>query len=190
MRVMPEPSTSTLVLPIAYPLDDFYVRAGQILPSIHPVNADEVPEPYKRLLVHHDDMTPTLEKYYGDTLQLSVLKSDTREIHYFREVVLSLNSSGKRVEFGAIKINLSLYPPTARKLILDEKEPLGRILQSCGVVHSSKPKGFFRITTDPLIGEALGMKSGIEVYGRRNTLSDSQMRPLAEIVEILPREME
>lgn len=184
---MSRPSeTSALVLPIAYPLDDFYARAGKPLPAIRQVRAEDIPEPYRQLLVHRDDMTPTLERFHGDVLRLRVLRSDTREIYYFREVVLSLARTGAPVEFGAIKINLSLYPPAARKLILEEREPLGRILQSCGVTHTSKPKAFFSVQSDSLIGEALGLTAPAALYGRRNTLSDPQHRPLAEIVEIIP----
>ena len=44
--------SETMVMPIAYPLDDFYARAGRPLPSIAAVNGAEVPEPYRTLLVH------------------------------------------------------------------------------------------------------------------------------------------
>lgn len=176
----------SLVLPIAYPLDDFYARAGQPLPEIRQIPAEQVPEPYKTLLVHHHDMTPTLERFHGDPVRLRVLRSDTREIYYFREVVLTLSRDETPVEFGAIKINLSLFPPNARKLILEEREPLGHILGSCHLVHSSRPKAFLSIQSDSLIGEALGLGQPSLLYGRRNTLSDPQHRPLAEVVEIIP----
>ena len=45
----------------AYPLSDFYARAKLPLPRIEVIPGDEVPEPYKSLLVHENDMTPTLD---------------------------------------------------------------------------------------------------------------------------------
>lgn len=190
MKPQPNPATPrlapSLVLPIAYPLDDFYARAGQPLPEIQQIPAEQVPEPYKTLLVHHNDMTPTLERFHADPLRLRVLRSDTREIYYFREVVLTLSRDDTPVEFGAIKINLALFPPNARKLILEEREPLGHILGACNLVHSSRPKAFLSIQSDTLIAESLGLTRPSLLYGRRNTLSDPQQRPLAEVVEIIP----
>ncbi len=177
---------SVMVMPIAYPLDDFYARAHLTLPPIKKVRGEDVPEPWRSLLVHHDDMTPTLEAFHGQTIHIRVLRSETREVYYFREVVLHLDGTGEPVEFGAIKINLALFPPQARKLVLEEHEPLGHILKSRGIAHTSRPKAFFQIKSDALINGALALPASTILYGRRNTLSDSQHRPLAEIVEILP----
>ena len=123
------------VLPIAYPLDDFYAQAGRALPPIEAVAGDDVPEPYKSLLVHQDDMTPTLEKFHGERIHLAVLSRQQRDDFYFREVVLLLDKSDKPVEFGAIKINLALFPPAARKEILEERRPLGTLLADYTIVH-------------------------------------------------------
>ena len=177
---------SAMVMPIAYPLDDFYARAHLTLPQIKQVCGEQVPEPYRALLVHHDDMTPTLESFHKQTIHIRVLRSETREVYYFREVVLLLDGTGEPVEFGAIKINLSLFPSQARKLILEEHEPLGHILKSRGITHTSRPKAFFQIESDALINKALSVRTPTILYGRRNTISDAQQRPLAEIVEIIP----
>ena len=125
-------SSPLTALPIAYPLDDFYAQAGLPLPSIEAVPGDEVPEPYKTLLVHQDDMTPTLEKFHGDALHLRVLRRQQRDDFYFREVVLVTDKDETPVEFGAIKINLALFSPTARQQILAERLPLGHILARDG----------------------------------------------------------
>jgi hypothetical protein len=90
------------------------------------------------------------------------------------------------VEFGAIKINLALFPAAARRLILEEKEPLGTILSEFKIVHTSRPKAFLRIEADSFIKGALQLRGKQELFGRRNTLYDPHHFPLAEIVEILP----
>jgi hypothetical protein len=176
-----------VALPVVYPLDDFYALAGRQLPPIDQVSEDLVPEPYRQLLVHQEDMTPTLEKFHGQRAHLRVLSRQTRGDFYFREVVLFTEQSARPIEFGAIKINLALFPALARRHILEEQEPLGTILGQDHIVHSSRPKAYLRIEPDPFIREALKLGSEkLVLYGRRNTLFDPEQRPLAEIVEILP----
>jgi chorismate-pyruvate lyase len=175
-------------LPIAYPLDDFYAQSGLPLPPIEAVAGEEVPEPYKSLLVHTNDMTPTLEKFHGDKIHINVLRRQQRDDFYFREVVLVLDKSDKPVEFGAIKINLSLFKAEPRQLILEQHIPLGTILAMCGVTHASRPKAYLRIESDALINSILKLEGKHTLFGRRNTLWDPHQRALAEIVEILPPE--
>ena len=145
-----------------------------------------VPEPCKTLLVHQNDMTPTLEKFYGRDLHLQVLGRRKKTDVYFREVVLRLDGSDRAVEFGAIKINLALFTPATREKILNEHLPLGHILAEDAVPHASRPRAYLRLASDKLINEVLGLTGAHVLYGRRNTLFDPQQRPLAEIVEILP----
>lgn len=171
--------------PIAYPLDDFYAQAGRPLPRIEAVDGKAVPEPYQTLLVHQNDMTPTLEKFHGSQIHLEVLSRQQRDDYYFREVIL-LTKEGTPVEFGAIKINLSLFPQAARSLILAESIPLGTLLGEYKVTHSSRPKAFLRIESDDFINTAFKLSGKRWLYGRRNTLWNPQQLPLAEIVEILP----
>jgi chorismate-pyruvate lyase len=175
------------VLPIAYPLDDFYAQAQRRLPPIAAVPGDKVPEPYRTLLVHQNDMTPTLEKFFEDRIHLRVIRSQERGEAYYREVVLVTDKTSAAVEFGAIKINLDLFPAAARRAVLDENTPLGRVLADFKLKHSSRPKAFLKIEADEFITEALRIRAGQTLYGRRNTLFDSQQRPLAEIVEVLPK---
>src|SRR5947208_3193734 len=117
------------VLPFAYPLDEFYVQAGMQLPAIEQIDGSNVPEPYRSLLAHAHDMTPTLERFHGRPIHLQVLRREQRDDFYFREVVLVLDGSDMPVEFGAIKINLALFAPSARRVILEERFPLGHILK-------------------------------------------------------------
>lgn len=175
-----------VVLPCIHPLDDFYAQAGISLPPIDIIQGNEMPEPYKTLLVHQNDMTPTLETFHGDRIHLQVVRRQQRGDFYFREVVLLLDASGAPVEFGAIKISLALFPSAARRSILEEHLPLGHILQEHSIQHASRPKAFLRVQSDALINQALKIKGRQILYGRRNTLSDPSQRPLAEIVEILP----
>jgi chorismate-pyruvate lyase len=169
-----------------HPLDDFYSHAGLKLPRIEIVAGHVVPQPYQQLLVHDDDMTPTLEKFYESPIHLEVLRSERQGDFYFREVVLMTDDASERVEFGAIKIFLNLFPEAARNDILAERLPLGSILAKYRIQHTSHPKCFLRIESDEFMNRALGLNGSFTLYGRRNTLSTPEEHPLAEIVEILP----
>jgi chorismate-pyruvate lyase len=173
-------------LPYVYPLDDFYARAGLPLPPIERIPGEQVPEPYRSLLVHERDMTPTLENFHGAEIHLKILNREQRGDFYFREVALLLDGSERPVEFGANKVSLGLFPAKARQLILDERLPLGRILADCGIGHNTVAKAFFTVMPDALICSVLGLDQPRLLYGRRATIFDLQKRPLSEIVEILP----
>lgn len=129
------------------------------------------------------DMTPTLAAAFGCTIELQVRKHDLREPAYSRQIVLL--AGGDRVLFGAIKIYLDRFPAEARRLILAGGLPFGSVLQECGIVHSSSPIAFFRIESDSLINEALGLAGTRELYGRRNVLRDADAHPLAQVFEVL-----
>ncbi len=183
-------STATRAAPgkfvLAHPLDEFYAQMGLTLPPLQQVDGEAVPQPYKRLLVHQNDMTPTLENFHGRDIHLRLLGRRRKGNGYFREVVLLLDGTDQPVEFGAIKIHLDRFVPEVRRQILEERRPLGHVLQECGVKHSSRPKAFLWLASDHLINQALQLSGANVLYGRRNTLFDPQEQPLAEIVEILP----
>jgi chorismate-pyruvate lyase len=169
-----------------YPLSEFYGRAKLPLPRIETIPGDAVPEPFKSLLVHHNDMTPTLEDFHKSRIHLEILSRDRRGGYYFREVALRLDHDEAPVEFGANKIFLGLFPEEAQELILLEQVPLGRILKDCGVRHQTEAKHFLRVEPDELIARVLEMEQPVPLYGRKAVISDLQGRPLSEIVEILP----
>lgn len=185
MNLSTEEHPIPAVLPFIHPLDEFYTNAGLNLPRIEVVAGALVPEPYNQLLVHDGDMTPALEGFHSCVLELDVLRREQRNGFYFREVVL-VSDKGKRVEFGAIKIFLHLFPHGAREDILAERVPLGTILARYKIPHSSRPKAFLRLQSDEFINRALGLEGRQTLYGRRNTLSTRDDHILAEIVEILP----
>lgn len=171
---------------LLYPLDEFYSQAGLSLPSVCPVEGEDVPEPFKHLLVHENDMTPTLEAFHGGQLSVCVLMRRLEGDAYARHVLLTLNGSQKPVEFGAIIIHLQHFPTEARDEILAEWRPLGTILAEHHVAHTSHPLAFMAVTSDDRMKEALHLNGTPTLYGRRNVLRDAHGNVLAEIVEILP----
>ena len=169
-----------------FPLDEFYAEEGRPLPPVSLVAGSDVPLPYGALLVGDHDMTPTLEAFHGETIEIRVIERKLSADSLARIVVLLLEDSGKPVEFGAIIIHLDLFPPEARDRILEGHMPLGTILATYHVNHLSCPRGFIRVQSDSVMEEALSLSGRCMLYGRRNVLLTPQNEILAEIVEILP----
>lgn len=166
------------------PLDEFYRLSHRPLPAVVPCDAPAVPEPAHSLLVHTRDMTPTLAAFHGAPISLRVLRHQRTNGIYSREIVLE--AAGRPVLFGAIRIYVDRFPPAARELILADSLPLGAILQSQQIAHTSRPEGFFAVEPDELIRAALGLPAdAAPLYGRRNVHWSPREEPLAEVVEIL-----
>jgi chorismate-pyruvate lyase len=168
------------------PLDQFYLESGLSLPSAVKVEGPSIPEPYRTLLVHEHDMTPTLEAACQQRIHLRLLKRKVSGDIVLREVVLVRDSDEQAVEFGAIRIHLEHLSADSRQLILEGKLPLGRVLQDFNIEHKSRPEAYFEVVADGQIREALGLAGGQRLYGRRNRLLTPSDNVLAEVVEILP----
>jgi chorismate-pyruvate lyase len=171
--------------PWAALLGHFYKRLGLSLPSIVRLEAPQLPPPYRQLLAHNDDMTPTLEGFYHESLSLQVCSRECWMDAYLREVVLALVHRGTPVEYGAIHIHLNHFPERVREQFLAEKHPFGRILQTEAIAHLGWPQAFFCIASDGRMGRLLDFDKPQLLYGRRNVLLDGQRRLLAEVIEIL-----
>ncbi|MBV6482545.1 MAG: hypothetical protein DIKNOCCD_02293 [bacterium] len=167
-----------------FPLSDFY--EGKNLPEISLVDPDEMPQICRNLLVHQNDMTPTLERHFNSRIKLKVIHSVQVGLLYKREVLLVLEKNGQRVEFGAIQIHLSNFIPSHRALILENRIPLGTILHMNRIPHISQPSAYIHVIPDPAILKALGLEQPQPLFGRCNTLKDLDGWPLAEVVEIIP----
>lgn len=183
---MPELIESAIALDLLYPLNEFYQQAGLALPATTKINGREMPEPYRRLLVHDRDMTPTLELAYDRKMTLTVLKYSCTDEIFSREIVLIPEGGESPAVFGAIKIYLDEFPTEAREMVLERKLPLGTILALQGIRHYSKPDAFFEVKSDAFIEKTLGMTGPAKLFGRRNMLGNGTGRKLAQVLEILP----
>jgi chorismate-pyruvate lyase len=172
--------------PLLYPLAEFYRTDGLELPETREISPDEMPEPYRRLLVHNRDMTPTLEAAWGGKLHVRAMRHARQGGVYMRHSLLLLDRGETVTAMGAISINLDRFPERARHLILEEQVPLGGILRDHGIEHRCQPAAYFAVAADSIIGEALGVETGHELFGRHNVMWDAQEQILAEVIEILP----
>ncbi len=167
------------------PLD---LTATFLLPSLiaETIPGDSLPEPYRSLLVHRQDMTSTLERFHGEMMCLRVLEKRLEGSVLHRRVVLAGVDSDKPVEFGAIRIHLENLDSQACSEVLDGTRPLGAILAKYSVPYLSRPSTFLRLPCQSSICQALDADLGTLLYGRHNILSRESGATLAEVVEILP----
>ena len=167
-------------------MNEFYEQLGLPLPAVTRVDGGDIPEPYRSLLVHDRDMTPTLERAHDRSIHLRVLRRALAGNVLTRQVVLVPEGSSVPVAFGAIKIHLEHFPDEAKPMVLEGKEPLGAILRTLGIEHRGRPEAYVQVTADALIHNALGLAEPARLYGRRNTLVDAAGRILAQVIDILP----
>jgi len=170
----------------AFPLSEFYARAALPLPRLEIIPGEVMPEPYRSLLVHEREMTLTLERFHDSEIYIRAQGTEQRNGQYFREVVLHLAKGDVPVEFGANCVSLASFPADARRMILEEKIPLGRILKDYSIPHTIRVPRFFRVEPDAFICGALHLASPVTLYGRQAVIFDSQQQPLSQVVEILP----
>lgn len=169
-----------------FPLDQFYQADHLSFPLIERIDGADMPQPFRRLLVHQGDMTPTLEAYHGSRISLRLFDKKVTREHISRRVALVLDSNRTAVEFGAITIHLRRFSEVARRHVLECHRPLGTIVNEDGIEHYSRPIAFFRVMSDDLINETLGLTDPRWLYGRQNVIYTPDNERLAEVIEILP----
>lgn len=170
---------------LLYPLTLFWKAGGHALPEYGVLDGAAMPEPYRKLLVHHGDMTSRLEAFWGGEIVLEVLHFEHTPEVYRREVVLHIESTDLPVEYGAIEIDLGAFDGELRRLILEHHLPLGGLLNRFGVRYRSEPKGFIKLGADAMMQRLFRLPKAPEFYGRCNVLLGDNDRVLARIVEVL-----
>ncbi len=178
------PDPSDLQLDLLMPLAFFYGQLGLDLPPVEFIPGAAVPQPQQFLLVHESDMTPRLREYHSTPPQLTVIAVEGTEDYVIREVVL--DCAGRPVEYGAIGIHLDGFPPHVKTMIREGSAPLGAILETEAVPHTSAPTGYFALEADERMARLLSTTRGSLLYGRCNVLSHADGTAFADIVEVLP----
>ena len=170
---------------ILFPLDAVYARAGVRPPAVNAIAPDDIPAPYRSLLVHTNDMTLTLERHFGGRVSLRPLSTFLDRRWYFRRVLLVQESTGRPVEMGAIRIQVDAFRERIRRQILDNEIPLGRLLRDGGVQYESRPKAFLAVTPNSEMMGVFWMAEPRTLYGRRTEIIHEGSK-IGDIVEVLP----
>ena len=168
-----------------FPLDFVYSRSGVALPEVREIAPEDIPLPYRSLLVHTTDMTLTLERHFGGRVTLRPLATFSSGPWYFRRVLLAQEYTGRPVEMGAIRIKVGAFSGRIRRQILKNDVPLGRLLRDGGVRYESRPRVFLAITPNSEMMGVFWMREPRTLYGRRTEMIHNGAK-IGDIVEVLP----
>ena len=144
------------------------------------VPADQVPQPYRDLLVHEHHMTVTVEAHHGSLVDVKVLEKKLEGQSYARKILLALQSDGRIVQFGLVRIWLNHCNPEVRAEILAEKNH--------NVLRRIEPTEFLRVTPGPDMMAWFGLAEPIPTYGRL-ALIHCDGQPAVELLEVVAPEV-
>jgi hypothetical protein len=153
-------------------------------PAFEVIPADQVPPPYHGLLVHQHHMTVTVEAHHGDLLNVRVLDRRHQGDVYARKILLTLQGSGRVVQFGIVRIHLNYCTPAVRQAIVAGKTPLGRILIQHNVLRRIEVTDYLRVTPGPAMMKWFGLDRPRTSYGRLGIIH-CDGRPAVELLEIV-----
>lgn len=153
-------------------------------PDCTPIPGDEMPEPYRSLLVHTHHMTVTVERHYGGPVDVKVLETARDGEEYARKILLALQETGQVVQFGIVQIDLTLLSRPVRDRIVEGKTPLGRVLIEHNVLRHIEPAGYLRVEPCRQMCDWFGMSEPATLYGRLGVIF-TDGRPAIEVLEIL-----
>jgi chorismate-pyruvate lyase len=106
---------------------------------------------------------------------------------YARKILLALQSDGRIVMFGLVRIWLHYCSEEVAAEILAEKTPIGRVLINHNVLRRIEPTEFLRITPGPDMMQWFGITTPEVTYGRQAIIHcDGQ--PAVELLEIVAPE--
>lgn len=148
------------------------------------VPSDEVPSPFDGLLVHHEHMTTSLQRYHGVPVELEVLDELTNGDVYHRKILLTAQGTDHVVEVGVARINLGCTTDDVRAEIRKRETPLGDILIRHNVMRRIEPKWFFRFERPGPLLAAFDRPIEGPVYGRVGIIYFDE-EPAIELLEVV-----
>jgi hypothetical protein len=154
------------------------------LPQAVTVAASAVPEPYHTLLVHTHHMTVTVERFYGQPVDVRVLNTRLDGYDYARKILLTLRDTGRVVQFGIVQLDLNLLTEKVRDEILAQKAPLGRVLIQNNVFRQVQPTAYLRVMPNAAMCGWFGLTAPAATYGRLGVIF-CDGKPAIEVLEIL-----
>jgi hypothetical protein len=162
-----------------------FVACETVRFDCRPVKAEEVPEPFHKLLVHEQHMTLTLTAHYGAFLELSVKEMHFEENLYSRKISLTIPRNNAIVEYGLVRLDLRYIPEPVWKEIFQQRTPLGEILLRHNILQRIQPKWFLKFEPESSILAWMKAPQRAEpYYGRLGTIYCNG-EPAVEVLEIV-----
>ncbi len=161
----------------------FYARSEE-LGVFEEVLLSRVPEPYRELLAHTEHMTVTVEQFHQSSVDVHVHQTLVTPSHYARKISLTRQSDGRVVQYGIMRINLSVLSPEVRGEIEAQQTPLGRILIQHDVCRKIHLMSLWEVQPGPDLCQILGLAAPQTTYGRAAVI-DCNGEPAIELLEIV-----
>lgn len=157
-------------------------------PVMSSVAAEDLPQPYRRLLAHENHMTYVLQAIHADGVDLEVLSSGYQQPYYFRTIRLRRARDQKPLQWALMSIDLERCDPLTRTRVLEERTPLGRILIEHGYRTEVVLRSLLRVGINELVSAAFpgpDTTASTHTFGRHAgiLLGDE---PAIEVIEVMP----
>ena len=149
------------------------------------VTSEEIPAATRELLNHQQHMTVTVEKFHCCPVEVNVLRSQLEGDWYAREIILRRSSDRAVVQYGIVRLNLSLLADSVKQEILAANKPLGRVLIEHDVLRSVRLLSLQKITVGPVLRRLFNLNAGEICYGRTAIIFCDQ-QPAIQLLEVVP----
>lgn len=148
------------------------------------VTANDLPADYRRLLAHQDHMTVTLEAYHGCPVDVHALQRHISASHYARNSILTRQRDGAVVQFGIMRMHMTVLSAEVRAQITAENIPLGRILIEHDVLRQIRLQTLWRVEPAAELTRRLRLDAPRRTFGR-TAMMDLYGEPAVELLEIV-----
>lgn len=171
-------------------LEEFYDPENGFAELGRCQSSTDLPSPYDQLLNHHAHMTVTVESHYNEKVDVVVHRhhrtKDSEGDWYVREITLKTHSTGKVVQYGIVRLNVSALAPEVWARIESRQIPLGRVLIEHNVLREVQLCELWKIVAGPALAGFLDAQPGDTVYGR-TALIYCDGEPAIELLEVVAR---
>jgi chorismate-pyruvate lyase len=154
------------------------------LGEMTPIAASEMPEAYRQMLAHQEHMTVAMEARHESIVDVDILETTVAGNTYSRKILLRRQRDRAVVQFGILRVNLSLLSEAVRKEIEQQMRPLGRILVRHNVMRSVHLDQLWRVVPGDDLRNIFECKASDVTYGRTAAIDLSGHRAV-DVLEIV-----
>ncbi|XZE51968.1 hypothetical protein SH139x_003638 [Planctomycetaceae bacterium SH139] len=152
-------------------------------------SAEQIPQPQRDLLNHEAHMTVTVEAFHGCPVDVRVartrfVQATGKDDWYAREITLHRQLDQSPVQYGIVRLNVSLLAPPVWEEIRARQIPLGRVLIKHQVLREVELCGLWEVSAGPDLARLLEIPVGQITYGRTARIFCDYL-PAIELLEIV-----
>ena len=145
---------------------------------------EQVPQPYRQLLVHGRHMTRVLGEYHGAPVDVYVMDMRRNGDCYSRKIFLTERGDARAIELGVARVHLSSLRQPSRDQVLQARRPLGAVLAENESLRRIEPRWYLRFPAGSAILRWFGYPREGPFYGRIASIYCGD-EPAIEVLEIV-----